>query len=245
LRPSGDDSIASVSLYDAIARLYDLWSRGVTEDVEFYVDLAREDGGPVVELGVGTGRIAIPTAVAGVRVIGVDSSAGMLEVCREVARAAGVEKLLDLRVGDLREPPVEERVRLVTCPFRAFLHLHGDDERLQALRAARELLEPGGRLAFDVFEPARDDIEDTHGRWLEREPGIFERADWNETERRLTLSVRGESGATTMELSWLSREEWRRLLEQAGFEVEACYGWFDRRAYSGGEDSVWIARRPG
>jgi SAM-dependent methyltransferase len=233
-----------LSLYDAIARLYDPWSRGVTEDVGFYVDLAVEDGGPVVELGVGTGRIAIPTAAAGVRVIGVDSSHGMLEVCREVARAAGVDGLLDLRVGDLREPPVDDRVGLVTCPFRAFLHLHGDEDRLRALQSAHALLEPGGRLAFDVFEPGRDDIEDTHGRWLEREPGIFERADWDEAERRLTLSVRGDSGATTMELSWLSTAEWRQLLDRAGFEVEACYGWFDRRPYSGGEDSVWLARRP-
>ena len=232
-----------MSRYDAIARLYDPWSRGVTEDVEFYVALAREDGGPVVELGVGTGRIAVPTAIAGVRVIGVDSSRGMLEVCREVARAAGVDELLDLRLGDLREPPVDEPVGLVTCPFRAFLHLHDDEERLRALRAARELLEPDGRLAFDVFEPGRDDIEDTHGRWLEREPGIFERAEWDEAERRLTLSVRGESGATTMELAWLSPPEWRRLLELAGFEVEACYGWFDRRPYTGGEDTVWVARR--
>jgi SAM-dependent methyltransferase len=233
-----------VSLYDAIARLYDPWSRSVTEDVGFYVDLAVEDGGPVVELGVGTGRIAIPTAIQGVRVIGVDSSPGMLEVCREVARSAGVADLLDLRVGDLREPPVTERVGLVTCPFRAFLHLQDDTARLQALRAARDLLEPGGRLAFDVFEPGRDDIEDTHGRWLEREPGIFERAEWDEAERRLTLSVRGESGATTMELSWLSPVEWRRLLDEAGYEVESCHGWFDRRPYTGGEDSVWIARRP-
>jgi SAM-dependent methyltransferase len=232
------------STYDAIARLYDPWSRSVTEDVEFYVDLASEDGGPVVELGVGTGRIAIPTAVAGVRVIGVDSSPGMLEVCREVARSAGVGELLDLRLGDLREPPVDERVGLVTCPFRAFLHLRDDEARLQALGAAWNLLVPGGRFAFDVFEPAPDDIEDTHGRWIEREPGIFERADWDESGRRLSLSVRGETGASTMELWWLSPPEWRRLIELAGFEVEACYGWFDRREYSGGEDSVWVARRP-
>jgi SAM-dependent methyltransferase len=233
------------STYDAIARLYDPWSRSVTEDVEFYVDLASEDGGPVVELGVGTGRIAIPTAVAGVRVIGVDSSPGMLEVCREGAKSAGVGELLDLRLGDLREPPVDERVGLVTSPFRAFLHLRDDEARLQALGAARNLLVPGGRFAFDVFEPAPDDIEDTHGRWIEREPGIFERADWDESGRRLSLSVRGEAGASTMELWWLSPPEWRRLIELAGFEVEACYGWFDRRAYSGGEDSVWVARRAG
>ena len=233
-----------MSLYDSIARLYDPWSVSVTEDVGFYVDLALRAGSPVVELGVGTGRIAVPTAAAGVRVIGVDSSRGMLEVCAEAAATAGVSHLLDLRVGDLLDPPVEERVRLVTCPFRAFLHLQTDDERLRALGAARDLLEPDGRLAFDVFRPGPEDIAETNGRWLEREPEIFERADWDTERRRLTLSVRGPDGSTTMELAWLSPEEWASLIERAGFEVEAHYGWFDRRPYVGGEDSVWIARRP-
>ena len=217
----------------------------MTEDIPFYVDEARRTGaGPVVELGVGTGRIAIPIAQAGVRVIGIDSSRGMLDVCAEEAERAGVRELLDLREGDLRDPPVRERVPLVLCPFRAYLHLVDDGERSEALEAARRLLVPGGRLVFDVFEPGADDIEDTHARWLEREPGIFERADWDERARTLTLSVRGPEGETTMTLSWASPPEWRALLESAGFEVEACYGWFDRRPYSGGEDIVWIARRP-
>ena len=233
-----------MSLYDPIARLYDPWSVSVTEDVGFYVDLALRAGGPVVELGVGTGRIALPTAAAGVRVIGVDSSRGMLEVCAEAAATAGVSHLLDLRVGDLLDPPVAEHVRLVTCPFRAFLHLLTDRERLHALGKARDLLEPGGRLVFDVFAPGPEDIAETNGRWLEREPEIFERADWDTERRRLSLSVRGPDGATTMELAWLSPDEWRGLIEQAGFEVDAHYGWFDRRPYDGGEDSVWIARRP-
>jgi SAM-dependent methyltransferase len=232
-----------VSSYDSIARLYDPWSVSVTEDVRFYVDAAREAGGPVVELGVGTGRIAIPTAAAGVPVIGVDSSRGMLEVCAEAAAAAGVAQLVDLRVGDLADPPVRERVNLVTCPFRAYLHLRSDDERLRALRAARKLLLPEGRLVFDVFAPGEDDIEETNGRWLEREPGIFERADWDVETRTLTLSVRGDTGETTMALSWLSPDEWRDVIERAGFEVLAHFGWFDRRPYRGGEDSVWVARR--
>jgi SAM-dependent methyltransferase len=230
--------------YDAIARLYDPWSVSVVEDVRFYVDEARKAGGPVVELGVGTGRIAIPTAAAGVRVIGVDSSPGMLEVCREEADRAGVSDRLDLRIGDLREPPVAERVRLVTCPFRPYLHLGSDADRGRGLAAARRLLEPGGRLIFDVFAPGADDVAETHGRWLEREPGIFERADWDTEARTLTLSVRGESGEATMVLAWLSPHEWRALLLAAGFLVDACYGWFDRRPYGGGEDTVWIARRP-
>lgn len=233
-----------MSAYDAIARIYDPWSVSVTEDVRFYVAEAERAGGPVVELAVGTGRIAVPTAAAGIRVIGIDSSPGMLEVCRERAELAGVAELLDLRLGDLADPPVEERVRLVTCPFRSYLHLLDDDARLRALRAARSLLVPGGRLVFDVFAPAADDIQETHGRWLEREPGIFERADWDTRARTLTLSVRGEAGATTFTLAWLSPDEWRALLERAGFQVLGCYGWFDKRPYRGGEDTVWIARRP-
>ena len=229
--------------YDAVARLYDEWSRSVTEDIDFYVDLARAAGSPVVELGVGTGRIAVPVAAAGIRVIGVDSSPGMLEVCRERAAAAGVDHLLDLRIGELAAPPVDERVALVTCPFRAYLHLHTDEQRLAALRAARRLLVPGGRLVFDVFEPGAADVEETHARWLEREPGIHERAHWDSERRTLTLSVRGASGESTMTLAWISPTEWRRLLERAGLVVEGCYGWFDRRPYTGGEDTVWIARR--
>jgi SAM-dependent methyltransferase len=235
---------ADVSAYDAIARIYDPWSVSVTEDVSFYVEEAKRAGGPVVELGVGTGRIAVPTAAAGIQVIGVDSSPGMLEVCRERAELVGAAELLDLRLGELADPPVDERVRLVTCPFRSYLHLLDDAARLRALKAARELLVPSGRLVFDVFAPAADDIADTHGRWLEREPGIFERADWDTRERTLTLSVRGDSGATSFTLAWLSPDEWRSLLERAGFQVIGFYGWFDKRAYTGGEDTVWVARRP-
>jgi SAM-dependent methyltransferase len=232
-----------VSAYDAIARLYDPWSRSVVEDVGFYVDTALESGGPVVELGVGTGRIAIPVAGAGIRVIGVDSSRGMLEVCAEQAAAAGVAELVELHLGDLADPPVAEQVPLVLCPFRAYLHLEDDEARLHALWAAQRLLRPGGRLVFDVFAPGAEDVEETHDRWLEREPGIWERARWDTESRRLTLDVRGESGETTMTLSWLGPEEWRALLERAGFDVEALYGWFDRRPFTGGEDAVFVARR--
>src|SRR3954447_20160684 len=167
-----------MSEYDRIARIYDPWSRTVVEDVPFYVELAKQAGGPVGELGVGTGRIAIPIAAAGIRVIGVDTSPGMLEVAREQAELAGVSELVDLRVGDLRKPGVRGKFPLVTSPFRAMLHMETETDRRLALRAARKLLMPDGRFAFDVFEPSTDDIDETHDRWLEREPGIFELAQW-------------------------------------------------------------------
>ncbi len=233
----------SASPYDPIARVYDPWSASVIEDVEFYVEEAVASGGPVVELACGTGRIAVPVAKAGIRVIGVDASAGMLEVARGFARSENVESLLDLRRGDMREPPVEERVPLVLIPFRSLLHMTTEADRLRVLAAANELLLPGGRLVFDVFAPSSSDIEDTHSRWLEREPGIFERADWDEVERTLTLSVRRGEDASTMLLAWVSPLEWHRLLDRAGFEVEAQWGWFDRRPYAGGEDVVFAGTR--
>jgi hypothetical protein len=168
----------------------------------------------------------------------------MLDVCRRRAVAAGVGELVELRLGDYVDPPVSERTRLVTCPFRAYLHLWTDEQRLGALRAAFALLEPDGRLVFDVFAPSSADIRETDRRWLEREPGIWERADWRPDERRLDLSVRGDTGATTMKLAWAPAEAWARLVEAAGFVDVRSYGWFDRRPYEGGEDVVLTARRP-
>ena len=229
-----------MTLYDRIASFYDPWSRSVTEDVGFYVDEALESGGPVVELAVGTGRIAVPIARAGIDVIGVDSSPAMLAVARAAADDAGVASSVDLRLGDLREPPVNERVPLVICPFRSLLHMETEEEKLRALRAARALLRPDGRFVFDVFSPSRADIEETDGRWIEREPGIFERADWDEGLRTLTLSVRSDGSVTSFGLHWLSAPEWLRLLDDAGFAVGAVYGWFDRRPHEGDEDMVFV-----
>ena len=132
---------------------------------------------------------------------------------------------------------------LVICPFRSLLHMQDEDEKLRALRAAHSILEPHGRLAFDVFAPGREDIDETDGRWLEREPGIFERADWDEAARTLTLTVRSGDSAATMSLHWLGAPEWLALIDQAGFEVEATYGWFDRRPYAGEEDMIFVCRR--
>src|SRR5581483_8702335 len=134
-----------------IARVYDPWSRSVVEDVPFYVEGARRSGGPVLELGVGTGRIAVQVAAAGIEVGGVDLSAGMLEVARESAELAGVT--IDLRRGGLRDPPVNGTYPLVLCPFRSLLHMQTESDRRLALRAVARCLAPSGAFVFDVFAP--------------------------------------------------------------------------------------------
>ena len=179
------------------------------EDVAFYVEEAVRSGGPVVELGVGTGRIAIPTAAAGIAVVGVDASAEMLAVAREQAELGGVTGLIDFRHGDLRDPPLDGAFPLVTIPFRSLLHMETDRDRRRHFGGGPRAARAGGRFVFDVFTPSDEDVAETHGRWLEREPGIWERADWDLETRTLILRVRGERGGSEMCLAWLSVPEWR------------------------------------
>ena len=229
-----------VSAYDVLGADYDAWCRSVTEDVGFYVGLAVA-AGRVLEVGVGSGRIAVPTAVAGAEVVGVDSSPVMLGLARRAAAAAGVT--LDLHRADMRRLPPLGRFPVVTVPFRALLHLAGDRERLEVLRGLRRVLEPDGTLAFDVFHPDRQDISETHGRWIEREPEIYERALWDEPGRTVELAVRTAAGTATMRLWWVEPEAWRGLLQLAGFQRIERYGWFDRRRPRPDDaDSVWIAQ---
>ncbi len=121
-----------------------------------------------------------------------------------------VAHLLDLRVGDLSDPPVAERVNLVTCPFRAYLHLHTDAERLRALRAARERLLPGGRLVFDVFAPGPDDIAETQRPLARARAGdLRARGLGHRAPAADAVASAAESSGTTMELAWLSPGEWQ------------------------------------
>ena len=196
----------------------------------------------MLEIGVGSGRVAVPTALAGITVVGVDASETMLELARR--RAAPHDLGLTLVRADMRELPELGTFALVTVPFRAFLHLRGDTERLAVLRALRDRLDPGGTLAFDVFHPDRLDIAETHGRWIEREPGIDERALWDDDARRLELTVRAGDVHAEMELWWVEPHRWRALLDEAGFDGIRAYGWFDRRPLEpDATDSVWVASR--
>src|SRR4029078_2425541 len=105
--------------------------------------------------------------------MGAEESPEMLAGARAYAESEGVSELLDLRHGDLREPPVAERAPLVVFPSRPLLHMPDEAEKRRALTAAASLLEPGGRFVFDVFAPSTEDIEETGGILLARAPGIL------------------------------------------------------------------------
>jgi SAM-dependent methyltransferase len=135
---------------EEFANHYEEWSAEMTADVAFYVELAREADGPLVELAVGNGRVAIPVAQAtGQRVLGIDFSPAMLEQARARAAEAGVE--LELREGDMRDLSLDELAALIYCPFRALLHLPTWADRRRTFERVAASLRPGGRFAWNAF----------------------------------------------------------------------------------------------
>ena len=147
-----------MSYPEAFAESYDRWSADMTEDVPFYVELAREADGPVVELAVGTGRVAIPVAEAiGRRVIGIDASPAMLEQARE----AGGD-LLDLRLGDMRELRLEEPAALVDAGVGGARGLVEQGHLAEGLAGAEDgegLFAHARDLAADADAALEDEVE--------------------------------------------------------------------------------------
>ena len=228
-----------MSSYDAFAAIYDTWAAHMTEDVPFYVELAREADGPVVELAVGTGRVAIPVAQAlGRPLLGIDSSPAMLALARKGAAEIGVE--LELREQDMRDFQLDEPAALVYCPFRAMLHLPTWADKRRVFERVAAALQPGGRFAWNAFA---------------FDHGIAARLDGEHQDDPLPHSLRYavgdnridillDSGASTS-LWWATKNEWLGLLDVAGLEVEALYGDFEHGPFT--DDSrefVWVARKP-
>ena len=207
---------------EAFARRYDEWAAAMTADIGFYVELAREADGPLVELAIGNGRVAIPVAQAtGRRVIGVDTSPAMLALAEEAASGAGVG--LELYLADMCELELEEPAALIYCPFRALLHLHTWADRRRTFERVAASLRPDGRFAWNAFafdhlvaaelDGQRDDDPEPHT------------VRYAVADNRVDLVL---DDGTTSSLWWATKNEWLGLIDVAGLEVEAIYGGFER-----------------
>src|SRR5215510_14900681 len=229
-----------MTIYDAFAPFYADWSANMTEDVPFYVELARETEGPLVELAVGTGRVAIPVALeTGRSVLGVDSSPAMIDRGRNAADEVGAD--VEFRLGDMRELELDEPAGLVYCPFRSLLHLPTWADRRRVFERVAASLRPGGRFAWNAFAFDHRLAASIDGTW-HQQGGVTQRVDYVPADNRLTVAV--ESGAT-FTLWWVTRSEWEALLDVSGLATEALYGWFDRRPFDdASREFVWVARKP-
>jgi SAM-dependent methyltransferase len=227
-----------VSEYDAWADVYDSWVGDAEADVAFYAELVREADGPIVELAVGTGRVAIAVSrQTGKRILGLESSAAMLDVAREKARGVAVE----LRQADMRDFTLEEQPALIYVPGRSLLHLHGWREKRDVFQRVAASLRPGGRYAFNCFAFAPQIAARLDGVPQET-GGVVHTSRYFAADSR--IEIERDDGAR-ITLWWVTRSELEGLLEVAGLETEALYGSFDKRPLDDeSTELVWIARKP-
>ena len=223
---------------EAFAERYEEWSAEMTADVAFYVELAREADGPVVELAIGNGRVAIPVAQAiGRPVIGIDTSPAMLDLARAGAREAGVE--LHLHEADMRQLALDEPAALIYCPFRALLHLPTWADRRRTFERVAASLRPGGRFAWNAF--ALDHRIATRLDDSPQSAPVPHRIRYAVGDNRIDITL--DDGAKSS-LWWATKNEWLGLIDVAGLELESLYGGFAGEPF--GDESreyVFVARR--
>ena len=232
------------------------------------MDQARESGGPVLELGCGTGRVLLPVARAGIEITGLDLSQGMLAVLRQRLEAESPEVQARVRLveGDMREFDLGQKYALVTIPFRPFQHLTTVEDEMACLATIRRHLQPGGRLVLDLFNPSLPALTD-ESRFDEQAPepevqlpdGRRFYRTWRLVDKDYFTQVqqvemyyyvtwpdgRQERGVHAFPMRWLFRFEAEHLLARCGFEVEHLYAGYDKSEYGSkypGE-LIFVARR--
>jgi len=227
-----------VSWDESFGNRYEEWSAHMTADIDFYVGLALKADGPLVELAVGNGRVAIPVAKAtGRRVIGLDTSAGMLEQARTRAIEAGVE--LDLRQENMTDLTLDEPAALIYCPFRSLLHLPTWSDRRRTFERVAAALRPDGRFAWNAF--AFDYRVAARFDGKHHDEPVPHMVSYSVGDNRIDITLEGGSKSS---LWWATKNEWLGLLDVAGLEVETLYSGFSGEPFA--EDSqeyVFIARR--
>jgi SAM-dependent methyltransferase len=235
--------------YDAVYRV----ARDPSGDVDFYVEQARRFGGPVLELGCGTGRILLPTAKTGVECVGLDASPEMLAVLASKSPSENV-KVVEGRVEDFELG--EGRFQLITAPFRVMQHMLDVETQLAMLNNVRRHLAPGGVFVFDVFDPKLDQMAILEQPEV---PGVAFEYDGHEMRRyesvardlrtqvmtvRFRLAGGPESlqGTSELKMRWYYRYELEHLLARAGFGKLEFLGNFQNTPWQPGQDIVVVAR---
>jgi ubiquinone/menaquinone biosynthesis C-methylase UbiE len=253
--------------YDLFADVYDFQYGTTKFDLDFYVEEALASQPPALELACGTGRVTLPIAQAEVPIVGVDSSTRMLQKAREKAEKLGVLPVTWVQ-ADMRDFELDERFGLAICPARSFLHLLDPDDQVRTLTNIREHLLPGGRFIQNLFVPHLRMIyehstttqqmlklvhELTHPESGAR-IGVWGSSRYDVHKQRIEQRFRYEqlddegfvvaTRHRSYTLCYIWPREMEHLLARCGFEIEAVYGWFDRRPFDAdSQEQIWVARR--
>jgi SAM-dependent methyltransferase len=251
------------------ASFYDFHSLGLEGDVQFYIEEARKAESPVLEIGCGTGRILLPIAQAGCQIVGLDRAPDMLAILRQKLAKLNpeVQARVELNESDMRDFSLHRRFKLITIPYRAFLHLLTPKAQRQALECIREHLTDDGRLIFNIFDPNLEMIAASlslHGTTLKRDTEFIHPETGNQVivwysslydpEVQLLnayfifeeIDQEGKVLQKTynpLTLRYIHRYEMRYLLELSGYKVEVLYGDFQRGPFRYGGEQVWVVRK--
>lgn len=251
-----------------VLQYYDLLTQG-REDVDFYLAESLRRGGPVLDLGCGTGRVALPLAGAGLSVVGLDLSWDMLALARHKAQAAGPpirERLLWLQ-GDMSAFCLRRRFPVILIPDRGFCHLLTSQAQAAALAAVRHHLAPRGACLFNVPDPHPQALAQAQepGRARPRQvalvplPGgagslrLDEGRSYDPATRVMTHHLvfeevdgggrPGRSWRVETSLRLTPVEEMQALLEAGGLAVRHLYGDFRRGPFRPGGEQIWVVER--
>ena len=236
--------------------------------MSFFVEMARQTGGPALEVGSGTGRVLIPTARAGIEITGLDLSPSMLAVCRKnlAQEPEDVQARAQLVSGDMRNFNLERRFNLATLPFRPFQHLVTAADQLACLKTIHRHLNPGGKLILDLFNPSVQFLADESKLQEFGDEAEFTMPDGRKALRRARIAARDyfrqvqdaeliyyvthpdgrqERLVHRFQMRYLFRYEAEHLLVRAGFEVENLYADYDKSPFGSkypGE-LIFVAKR--
>ena len=252
--------------YRSCAAFYDqdYTSLRRTQDVKYYVDLALRCQGPVLEMGCGTGRVLIPIARVGVEVHGIDLSEKMLNRLRGKleGQPQEVRNRVKLTEGDIGSTLVGRSYRLIIAPFRVVQHLLSRARQRAWLRNVARQLAPGGRLAFDVFQPdfnflvapggptaEVDRVDLKTGRRIRRFVETFPRSEMQTIDLRFRWLEEDSEGReihqeqTEFTIRWFTRAELENLLELEGFEIVHYWGSFQKQPFGEGSKEQIVEAR--
>ena len=254
------------SAYDEWAEVYDTVYADVRDDIPFYVDAARRSGGPVLELGCGTGRVTVPIAEAGFAVTGLDSSPAMLDMARRKFQGSPAADggLATFVEADMADFSLRTEFGLVAIPYRGFLSLLTVEAQLRTLENVRRHLSPAGRLVFNIFVPDPDSLvqdgdvpyhlRDTTDPQTGQRRVIWQQSRYDHFEQivetRLTIEELGNDGEVARRfyrdftLRYAHRWEMHHLLVACGFEVVDLLGDFEGGAFDeASTEMLWVAAK--
>lgn len=253
------DGSLSAALYDFLEDTV----QGAKGDVEFYLELAASTGGPVLDVGTGTGRVAWPLAEAGHEVVGVDLAVSMLKRAEaKGARRPEAAKRISFLQQNMVDLDLGRRFPLVLVPYRSFNHLLTPADQRKALLALRAHLASGGRAALHLFDPPPDlfasaELFEKHRHLNIVHPQTREMLRWRVEERRvdaaaqrvtqvISYRIEREDGSLAresrevIEQRWSFQSELRALFEATGFREEALYSDFAKSPSAQGREQVWV-----